>query len=77
MSRPPAGIRISLKERGGPTYRIELLKISFTRRFGIRRNGTKSVKLPEGTNGGRRGNPPLASQGGDQTDHSRVHSWST
>ena len=49
MSRPPASIRISLKERGGPTHRIELLKIPFTRRFRIRRNGAKSTKLPEGT----------------------------
>ena len=49
MSRPPATIRISLKERGGPTHRIELVKIPFTRRFRIRRNGTKSTKLPEGT----------------------------
>ena len=49
MSRPPASIRISLKERGGPTHRIELVKIPFTRRFRIRRNGSKSTKLPEAT----------------------------
>ncbi len=49
MSRPPASIRISLKERGGPTHRIELIRIPFTRRFRIRRNSTKSTKLPEGT----------------------------
>ena len=49
MSRPPAGIRISLKERGRPTLRIELVKIPFTKRFRIRRNGSKSKKLPEGT----------------------------
>ena len=49
MPRPPANIRISLKERGGPAHRIELVKIPFTRRFRIRRNGTKSTKLPEGT----------------------------
>ena len=49
MPRPPASIRISLKERGGPTYRIELVRVPFTRRFRVRRNGTKSTKLPEGT----------------------------
>ncbi len=49
MSRPSASIRISLKERGGPTHRIELVKIPFTKRFRIRRNGTKSAKLPEAT----------------------------
>ena len=49
MPRPPASILISLKERGGSTHRIELVRIPFTRRFRIRRNGTKSTKLPEGT----------------------------
>ena len=49
MPRPPASIRISLKERGGPTHRIELVRVPFTRRFRVRRNGTKSTKLPEGT----------------------------
>lgn len=49
MSRPRANIRISLKARGGPTYRIELVRIPFTKRFCIRRNGTRSTKLPEGT----------------------------
>jgi len=49
VSRPPASIRISLKERGGLTYRIELIRIPFTRRFRIRRNGSKLKKLPEGT----------------------------
>ena len=49
MPRPPASIRISLKARGGPTHRIELVRIPFTRRFRIRRNGTKSNKLSEGT----------------------------
>jgi hypothetical protein len=40
---------ISLKERGGPTHRIELVKIPFTRRFRVRRNGTKSTQLPQAT----------------------------
>ena len=49
MSRPPASIRISLKVRGGPTHRIELVKIPFNKRFRIRRDGRTSAKLPEGT----------------------------
>ena len=31
VSRPPADLRISLKQRGGPTYRIELIRVPFTR----------------------------------------------
>ena len=49
MARPRANIRISLKTHGGPTHRIELVRIPFTKRFRIRRNGTKSAKLTEGT----------------------------
>ncbi len=49
MSRPPADLRISLKQRGGPTFRIELIRVPFTRRFRVRRNGTRSRKLPEAT----------------------------
>jgi hypothetical protein len=49
MSRPRASIRISLKAHGGPTHRIELVTIPFTKRFRIRRNGTRSARLPEGT----------------------------
>ena len=49
MSRPPASIWINLKERGGATHRIELVRIPFTKRFRIRRNGKRSAKLPEGT----------------------------
>jgi hypothetical protein len=49
VPRPRANIRISLKARGGPTYRIELVRIPFTKRFRIRRNGSKSAKLPVGT----------------------------
>ena len=49
MPRPRANIRISLKLRGRPTHRIELVRIPFTKRFRIRRNGCKSTKLPEGT----------------------------
>ena len=49
VSRPRADLRISLKERGGQTYRIELIRVPFTRRFRVRRNGKKSRKLPEAT----------------------------
>lgn len=49
MPRPPASIRISLKARGCPTFRIELVKIPFKKRFQIRRNGSRSKKLPEAT----------------------------
>lgn len=49
MSRPLASMRISLKERGGPTHRIKWVKIPFTRRFRVRRNGSKPTKLPEAT----------------------------
>jgi hypothetical protein len=48
MPRPRTNIRFSLKARGGPTHRIELVRIPFTKRFRIRRNGSKSTKLPEG-----------------------------
>ena len=49
MPRTRANIRISLKARGGPTHRIELVRIPFTKRFRIRRNGSKSTKLPVDT----------------------------
>ena len=49
MPRPTASTRISPNERGGSTHRIELVRIPFPRRFRIRRNGTTSTKLPEGT----------------------------
>ena len=49
MARTPADIRISLKQRGGPTHRIELVRIPFMRRIRVRRNGRTSAKLPEAT----------------------------
>ena len=44
-----ADMRISLKRRGGKTYRIELIRQPFRRRFWIRRDGRKSKKMPEAT----------------------------
>jgi hypothetical protein len=49
MSRLPAHIRISLKKRGGPTHRIELIRQPVGRRYWIRRNGKESAKVPEAT----------------------------
>ncbi len=49
MSRLPADIRISLKKRGGPTHRIELIRQPVGRRYWIRRNGKESAKVPEAT----------------------------
>ena len=49
MPRLPADIRISLKQRHGPTHRIELVRAPFTRRFRVRRNGKVSDKLPQAT----------------------------
>ena len=50
MARMPADIRISLKSRGGKTYRIELIHRPLQpRRFWVRRNGTRSKKLPYAT----------------------------
>ena len=49
VSGAQAEIRISLKRQGGPTYRVELISVPFTRRFRIRRNGTRSRKLREDT----------------------------
>jgi len=44
-----ADIRISLKKRGGPTYRIELVRQPVGKRYWIRRNGRHSTKVPEAT----------------------------
>ena len=49
MPRLPADIRISLKKRGGPTHRIELIRQPVGKRYWIRRDGKDSVKLPEAT----------------------------
>lgn len=47
MPRLPADFRISLKRRGGRTYRIELVRNPFNQRFWVRKNGKQSLKLPE------------------------------
>ena len=47
--RLPADIRISLKKRGGPTHRIELIRQPVGKRYWIRRDGKDSTKLPEAT----------------------------
>jgi len=45
----PADIRISLKKRGGPTHRIELVRQPAGRRYWVRRDGKYSQKVPEAT----------------------------
>ena len=47
VARLKADIRISLKQRGGPTYRIELVRQPMGRRFWVRRDGTWSDRVPE------------------------------
>ena len=49
MPRLPVEIRISLKKRGGPTHRIELIRQPVGKRYWIRRDGNDSAKLPEAT----------------------------
>ena len=49
MPRLRADIRISLKKRGGPTHRIELIRQLVGKRYWIRRDGKDSAKLPEAT----------------------------
>lgn len=49
MPRLRADIRISLKKRGGPSHRIELIRQPVGKRYGIRRDGKDSTKLPEAT----------------------------
>ena len=49
MPRLRADIRISLKKRGGPTHRIELIRQPVGKRYWIRRDGKDSAKLPEVT----------------------------
>lgn len=48
MPRKPADFRISLKKRGGPTRRIELVRQASARgRFVVRKDGRISQELPE------------------------------
>ena len=49
MSRLPADIRISLKKRGGPRHRIELIRKPSDKRYWVRRDGKFSAKVPEAT----------------------------
>jgi hypothetical protein len=49
MPRLRADIRISLKRRGGPTHRIELIRQPAGKRYWIRRDGRDSTKVPEAT----------------------------
>jgi hypothetical protein len=49
VPRLPADIRISLKKRGGPTYRIELVQQPVGRRYWVQRDGKYSTKVPEAT----------------------------
>ena len=49
MPRLPADICISLTKRGGPTHRIEVVRQPAGRRYGGRREGRYSKKVPEAT----------------------------
>ena len=49
MLRKPADLRISIKRRGGRTYRIELIRQPFGQKFWVRRDGKLSQTLPEAT----------------------------
>ena len=49
MPRKPADLRISIKKRGGKTYRIELIRQDVGGRFWVRRDGKLSESLPEAT----------------------------
>jgi hypothetical protein len=49
MPRLTADIRISLKKRGGPTHRIELIRQPVGKRYWVLRNGKPSPKVPEAT----------------------------
>ena len=49
MPRLPADIRISLKTRGGPTHRIELVRQPAGRWYWVRRDGKYSTKVREAT----------------------------
>ena len=49
VPRLPADIRISLKKRDGPTYRIELVQQPVGRRNWGRRDGKYSTGVPDAT----------------------------
>lgn len=49
MPRLPADVRISLKKRGGPTHRIELVQQPVGKRYWIRRDRQDSAELPVAT----------------------------
>lgn len=48
MGRPRSDVRVSLKCRGGPTTRVELVLL-LDGRWQVRRNGRLSATLPSGT----------------------------
>lgn len=49
LPRRPADLRISIKRRGGGTYRIELIRQPFGQRFWVRRDGKVFETPPEAT----------------------------
>jgi len=49
MPRLPADFRISLKRRGGKTYRIELVRQRSGGRFCVRLDGKRSLDVPQAT----------------------------
>ena len=49
LQRLPADIRFSLKKRGGPTHRIELVQQPAGIRYWVRRDGKHSTKVPDAT----------------------------
>ena len=58
LPRLPAGIRISLKMRGGLTHRIVLVRQPVGRRYWGRRDGKSSTKVPGATATQKRGTHP-------------------
>ena len=56
MPRLPADFRISLKRRGGKTYRIELVRNPFNQRFWVRKNvSVRESPVPMATESWQRG----------------------
>lgn len=49
MPRPKADIRISIKIRGRPTRKLELIRQPIGHKYWIRVDGRPSGKLPHGT----------------------------
>jgi hypothetical protein len=49
VPRLKADFRISLKRRGGRTFRVELVRQAAGPRFWVRRDGKRSLKVPEAT----------------------------